>query len=44
MSLVGPMIMGLLWRETLEPAGGAPVDLHQLARQHADTVLKGLLA
>jgi AcrR family transcriptional regulator len=44
MSLVGPMIMGLLWRETLEPAGGAPVDLHQLARQHAETVLKGLLA
>jgi AcrR family transcriptional regulator len=44
MSLVGPMIMGLLWRETLDPAGGAPVDLHQLARQHAETVLKGLLA
>jgi AcrR family transcriptional regulator len=44
MSLAGPMIMGLLWRETLEPAGGAPVDLHQLARQHAETVLKGLLA
>jgi AcrR family transcriptional regulator len=42
-SLVGPMLMGLLWRETLEPAGGAPLDLRALARQHAHTVLAGLL-
>jgi AcrR family transcriptional regulator len=42
-SLVGPMLMGVLWRETLEPAGGAPLDLTALATQHADTVLDGLL-
>lgn len=42
-SLMGPMLMGLLWRETLQPAGGAPVDLDQLAIQHAQTVLGGLL-
>jgi len=36
--------MGLLWRETLQPAGGAPLDLEALAKQHADTVLAGLLA
>lgn len=42
-SLVGPMLMGILWRETLEPAGGAPLDLEALARQHAETVLTGLL-
>ena len=42
-TLMGPMLMGVLWRETLEPAGGAPLDLDALARQHAETVLAGLL-
>ncbi|HET9354936.1 MAG TPA: TetR/AcrR family transcriptional regulator [Sphingomicrobium sp.] len=42
-SLVGPMLMGVLWHETLEPAGGAPLDLGELAKQHAETVLAGLL-
>jgi AcrR family transcriptional regulator len=42
-TLMGPMLMGLLWRETLQPAGGAPLDLEALARQHAETVLAGLL-
>lgn len=44
MTLIGPLLMGLLWRETLEPAGGAPIDLHLLARQHAESALEGLLA
>lgn len=43
-TLMGPMLMGILWRETLEPAGGAPLDLEALAKQHAETVLAGLLA
>ena len=43
-TLMGPMLMGVLWRETLEPAGGAPLDLDALARQHVDTVLGGMLA
>lgn len=42
-SLMGPLLMGLLWRETLQPAGGAPLDLEALARQHSRTVLAGLL-
>lgn len=42
-SLVGPMLMGVLWRETLEPAGGAPLDIESLAKQHSETVLSGLL-
>lgn len=42
-SLMGPMVLGLLWRETLQPVGGSPVDLPQLARQHCETVLSGLL-
>ncbi|MFL6722939.1 MAG: TetR/AcrR family transcriptional regulator [Sphingomicrobium sp.] len=43
-TLMGPMLMGLLYRETLEPVGGAPLDFAALARQHAETVLSGLLA
>lgn len=42
-SLMGPMLMGLLYREVLQPAGGAPIDIEALARQHGETVLKGLL-
>ena len=42
-TLMGPMLMGLMYREVLQPAGGAPIDIETLARQHADTVLKGLL-
>jgi AcrR family transcriptional regulator len=42
-TLMGPMLMGVLYRETLLPVGGAPLDLDALARQHADTVLAGLL-
>jgi AcrR family transcriptional regulator len=43
MSLMGPMLMGVLWRATLEPAGAEPVELDALARQHAETVLQGML-
>jgi AcrR family transcriptional regulator len=42
-SLMGPMLMGVLWRETLQPAGGAPIDLDALARQHVETILDGML-
>jgi AcrR family transcriptional regulator len=43
-SLIGPMVLGALWRATLVPAGGQPLDLVELSRQHAETVLHGLLA
>ncbi|WP_129792646.1 TetR/AcrR family transcriptional regulator [Sphingosinicella sp. CPCC 101087] len=42
-SLMGPMMLGVIWRETLMPVGGAPVDLAELARQHCETVLNGLV-
>lgn len=42
-TLMGPMLMGVLWRETLQPVGGAPLDLSALAKQHCETVLAGLL-
>jgi AcrR family transcriptional regulator len=43
-SIMGPMVLGALWRATLVPAGGTPLDLTALAKQHSETVLAGLLA
>ena len=42
-SLMGPMLMGVIYRETLQPSGAAEIDIAALARQHAETVLAGLL-
>ncbi len=42
-SLMGPMVLGALWRATLVPAGGQPLDLVELAKQHAEAVLLGVL-
>ena len=42
-SIMGPMRIGVLWRETFTPIGGAALDLPAIARQHAETVLGGLL-
>ena len=43
MTLIGPMLMALLWRETFEPIGADKVDLTALARQHVAAALEGLL-
>jgi hypothetical protein len=37
------MVLGALWRTTLVPAGGTPLDLTALAKQHSEMVLAGLL-
>lgn len=42
-SIVGPMLIGVIWRETFTPIGGAVVDLAAIARQHGETVLDGLI-
>lgn len=42
-SLLGPMMMGVIYKETLEPVGGAPLDLDALARQHCEAILGGML-
>lgn len=44
LSIMGPMVVGLLWREVFTPAGGAGFDLRALAGQHAATVMRGLAA
>lgn len=42
-SLMGPMLLGVIWREVMEPVGAEPVDLEALATQHVEAVLTGLL-
>lgn len=44
MGLLGPLVLGLLWRETFESIGADPLPLEALASQHLDTVLKGMKA
>ncbi len=43
MSLMGPVLMSLLWREVFEPVGAEPIDVKTLAAQHARTMLHGML-
>ena len=42
-SLMGPMVMAMLFREVFGEAGANPPDLQVLADQHARTALHGLL-
>jgi AcrR family transcriptional regulator len=43
MSLAGPLMAAMLWREAFTPIGARPFDLQALAEQHARTVLRGML-
>lgn len=43
LSLISPLLVGVIWRETFAPVGAEPFDLPALARQHVRTVLNGLL-
>lgn len=42
-SIVAPLLIGVLYRETFVPVGATPFDLSDLMKQHIDTVLPGLL-
>jgi AcrR family transcriptional regulator len=42
-SLIAPLVVGVIWRETFVPVGAPPFDLPSLARQHVDTLLRGML-
>lgn len=43
LGLIGPIVLGVLWRETFEPVGAPAFDLNVLAHQHVETVLAGML-
>jgi AcrR family transcriptional regulator len=42
-SLLGPLIMAMLFRDVFADVSGDPPDVARLAEQHARTVLRGLL-
>jgi hypothetical protein len=42
-SLMGPMVMAMLFREVFGGVGAHPPDLQALADQHARAALRGLL-
>lgn len=41
-SIMGPILTGVIWRETFTPVGAPAIDLEALVRQHAETVIAGL--
>jgi len=41
-SIMGPILMGVLWQETFTPVGAPAIDLQGLVIQHRETVLAGL--
>jgi AcrR family transcriptional regulator len=42
-SLIGPMVVSILWREVFTPVGAQPLNEQALAAQHARNVLHGML-
>ena len=42
-SLMGPIFISVMWRETFTPVGAPSVDVVAVARQHMETVLGGLI-
>ncbi|WP_312163537.1 TetR/AcrR family transcriptional regulator [Phenylobacterium sp.] len=42
-SLVSPMLLGVIWRETFVPVGAEPLDIPSLAQQHVELWLRGML-
>lgn len=41
-SLISPMLVGVIWRETFTPIGAEPFDLPALAELHVETLLRGM--
>lgn len=42
-TLISPLLVGVLWRETFVPVGARPFDVPILLQQHVGAVLDGLL-
>ena len=41
-SLISPLLVGVIFRETFAPVGGEAFDLPALAAQHVETLLRGM--
>jgi len=44
LQLIAPMLVGVIWRETFVPVGAEPFDLPAVARQHVETMIRGIAA
>ena len=42
LQFVAPMLMSVIWRETFVPTGAEPFDIRSVARQHVETMLRGM--
>jgi AcrR family transcriptional regulator len=42
-SLISPMLLGVIWRETFVPVGAEPLDIRARAQQHVELWLRGML-
>ena len=42
-SLISPLLVGVIWRETFTPIGAEPFDIPALAEQHVETLLRGMI-
>lgn len=42
-SLIAPLLVGVIWRETFTPVGAPPFDLPALMRQHVELWLRGVV-
>jgi AcrR family transcriptional regulator len=43
LSIISPLLVGVIWRETFVPVGAPEFDLTDLARQHVETLLGGMM-
>jgi AcrR family transcriptional regulator len=43
-SMIGPMLLSVIWKTVFEPIGAEPLDSRALARHHADLMLHALRA
>ena len=41
-SLIGPMLLSIIWKTVFEPIGAEKLDVRALARHHADLMLHAL--
>ncbi len=41
-SMMGPMLLAMVWRTVFEPIGAEKLDVQALARHHADLMLHAL--
>lgn len=42
-SLISPLLLGVIWRETFTPIGAEPFDIPALAQQHVELWLRGMV-